>query len=138
MDLPPNSSFKPNLRRCAKAMGERACHGFASTTQVVLTQVLGRSLRHPMIGLWSQQRYLARASRLHQVGAPQLHSRAFRAQAVGWRPSTGRRIAGLSLGKPRVAIGWRTVPATGSGSSVAGALTIRSSRTCPAARAKSA
>jgi hypothetical protein len=91
-----------------------------------------------MLGTWSQQRYLARASLLHQVGAPQLRSLAFQAQAAGWRPSTGRPVAELSLGKPCVAIGWRTVPATGSGSSVAGALTIRSSRTCPATRAKSA
>ena len=78
-----------------------------------------------MVGVWSQQRYLARASLPHQVGAPQLCSRAFQAQAAGWRPSTGQRIAGLSLGKSCVAIGWRTVPKTGSGSSVAGALTIR-------------
>ena len=36
----PNSSFKPNLLRSTKAMAEKACHGFGSTTQVGLTQVL--------------------------------------------------------------------------------------------------
>ena len=91
-----------------------------------------------MIGMWSQQRHLARESLPRQAVAPQLRSRERQAQAAGWRSSTGRPIAELSLGKPCVAIGWRTVPATGSGSSVAGALTIRSSRTCPATRAKSA
>jgi hypothetical protein len=40
--LPPNNSFKPNLLRYTKAMAEKACHGFASTTQVGLTQALGR------------------------------------------------------------------------------------------------
>ena len=37
----PNNSFKPNLLRYTKAMAEKACHGFASTTQVGLTQALG-------------------------------------------------------------------------------------------------
>ena len=37
----PNNSFKPNLLRYTKAMAERACHGFGSTTQVGLTQALG-------------------------------------------------------------------------------------------------
>ncbi|MDQ5359734.1 hypothetical protein RCE58_27500, partial [Klebsiella pneumoniae] len=36
----PNNSFKPNLLRYTKAMAERACHGFGSTTQVGLTQAL--------------------------------------------------------------------------------------------------
>src|SRR3546814_10836688 len=36
-----NNSFKPNLLRYTKAMAEKACHGFASTTQVGLTQALG-------------------------------------------------------------------------------------------------
>ena len=35
-----NNSFKPNLLRYTKAMAEKACHGFASTTQVGLTQAL--------------------------------------------------------------------------------------------------
>ena len=39
----PNNSFKPNLLRYTKAMAEKACHGFASTTQVGLTQALGAS-----------------------------------------------------------------------------------------------
>ena len=39
--LPPNNSFKPNLLRYTKAMAEKACHGFGSTTQVGLTQALG-------------------------------------------------------------------------------------------------
>src|SRR3546814_3263941 len=40
--LAPNNSFKPNLLRYTKAMAEKACHGFGSTTQVGLTQALGR------------------------------------------------------------------------------------------------
>lgn len=36
-----NNSFKPNLLRSTKAMAEKACHGFGSTTQVGLTQALG-------------------------------------------------------------------------------------------------
>ena len=36
-----NNSFKPNLLRYTKAMAEKACHGFGSTTQVGLTQALG-------------------------------------------------------------------------------------------------
>ena len=39
----PNNSFKPNLLRSTKAMAEKACHGFGSTTQVGLTQALGRT-----------------------------------------------------------------------------------------------
>src|SRR3546814_16202533 len=38
---PPNNSFKPNLLRSTKAMAEKACHGFGSTTQVGLTLALG-------------------------------------------------------------------------------------------------
>src|SRR3546814_2744871 len=37
----PNNSFKPNLLRYTKALAEKACHGFGSTTQVGLTQALG-------------------------------------------------------------------------------------------------
>ncbi len=37
----PNKSFKPNLLRCSKSVAGKACHAFASTTQVGLTQVLG-------------------------------------------------------------------------------------------------
>ena len=36
----PNNAFKPNLLRSTKAMAEKACHGFGSTTQVGLTQAL--------------------------------------------------------------------------------------------------
>src|SRR5690606_42157274 len=36
----PNNSFKPNLLRSTKAMAKEARHGFGSTTQVGLTQVL--------------------------------------------------------------------------------------------------
>jgi hypothetical protein len=91
-----------------------------------------------MTGMWSQQLHLPSASLPLQIGAQQLRSRRLQARAAGWRSSTGRPTAELPLSKPCRAIGWRTVPATGSGSSVAGALTIRSSRTCPAARVKSA
>ncbi len=37
----PNNSFKPNLLRYSKSVTEKACHAFASTTQVGLIQVLG-------------------------------------------------------------------------------------------------
>jgi hypothetical protein len=46
--LASNNSFKPNLLRYTKAMAEKACHDFGSTTQVGLTQVLGLTLRHLM------------------------------------------------------------------------------------------
>ena len=49
--LPPNNSFKPNLLRSTKAMAERACHGFGSTTQVGLTQALGCSADYPGLSL---------------------------------------------------------------------------------------
>ncbi len=37
----PNKSFKPNLLRYSKSVAKKACHAFASSTQVGLTQVLG-------------------------------------------------------------------------------------------------
>ena len=37
----PNNSFKPNLLRYSKIVAEKACHAFASTTQVGLIQALG-------------------------------------------------------------------------------------------------
>src|SRR3546814_5560923 len=40
--FPYTTLFKPNLLRYTKAMAEKACHGFGSTTQVGLTQVLDR------------------------------------------------------------------------------------------------
>ena len=40
--LAPNNSFKPNLLRSGKTVAEKACHAFASTTQVGLTQALDR------------------------------------------------------------------------------------------------
>ena len=39
--MAPNNSFKPNLLRSSKSVAEKACHAFASTTQVGLTQALG-------------------------------------------------------------------------------------------------
>jgi hypothetical protein len=42
----PNDSFKPNLLRSGKKVAKRACHLFASTTQVGLTQVLGITMSH--------------------------------------------------------------------------------------------
>ena len=39
-ELLANNSFKPNLLRYIKHMAEKACHVFASATQVGLTQVL--------------------------------------------------------------------------------------------------
>src|SRR3546814_12081282 len=41
----PNNSFKPNLLRYTKAMAEKACHGFGSTTQVGLTHAVGATPR---------------------------------------------------------------------------------------------
>ena len=40
----PNNSFKPNLLRYGKGMAGKACHAFASTTQVGLTQALERMI----------------------------------------------------------------------------------------------
>ena len=37
---PPNNSFKPNLLRYSKSVAQKACHAFASTTQVGLIQTL--------------------------------------------------------------------------------------------------
>ena len=37
---PPNNSFKPNLLRYSKSVAKKACHAFASTTQVGLIQTL--------------------------------------------------------------------------------------------------
>ena len=42
-----NNSFKPNLLRYGKSVAEKACHAFASTTQVGLTQALGLSGHMP-------------------------------------------------------------------------------------------
>ena len=41
LKLLANNSFKPNLLRYSKSVAEKACHAFASTTQVGLTQALG-------------------------------------------------------------------------------------------------
>jgi len=40
----PNNSFKPNLFRYGKSVATKACHAFASTTQVGLIQALGVAL----------------------------------------------------------------------------------------------
>lgn len=59
----PNNSFKPNLLRYSKSVAEKACHAFASTTQVGLTQALGSGM----------QKDSARGRRVHQGnrrGAP--------------------------------------------------------------------
>ncbi|MDE2598510.1 MAG: hypothetical protein KGL40_02690 [Rhodocyclaceae bacterium] len=45
----PNNSFKPNLLRYSKSVAEKACHAFASTTQVGLTQALGRGMNSPLL-----------------------------------------------------------------------------------------
>jgi len=55
----PNNSFKPNLLRYTKAMADKACHGFGSTTQVGLTQALGG--RPDMTRRWLQVAALAPA-----------------------------------------------------------------------------
>ena len=44
--MTPNNSFKPNLFRYGKSVAEKACHAFASTTQVGLTQALDLMERH--------------------------------------------------------------------------------------------
>ena len=43
----PNNAFKPKPLRYVKGMAGGACHGFGSTTQVGLTQALGRLGRGP-------------------------------------------------------------------------------------------
>ena len=49
-DRRPNNSFKPNLFRYGKSVAEKACHAFASTTQVGLTQAFGR-MRKPILAI---------------------------------------------------------------------------------------
>ena len=44
--MQPNNSFKPNLFRYGKSVAEKACHAFASTTQVGLTQALEPMARY--------------------------------------------------------------------------------------------
>ena len=46
---PPNNSFKPNLLRYSKSVAQKACHAFASTTQVGLIQALGAMSRRRAI-----------------------------------------------------------------------------------------
>ncbi len=52
--LPPNNSFKPNLLRYGKSVAKKACHAFASTTQVGLTQALGGK-EHWVVGCSSRK-----------------------------------------------------------------------------------
>ena len=66
----PNNSFKPNLLRSSKSVAKKACHAFASTTQVGLTQALGSMSRISniidairRIGSRSQKSALARQDR---------------------------------------------------------------------------
>ena len=47
----PNNSFKPNLFRYGKSVATKACHAFASTTQVGLIQAL--AAYPPTLHLWS-------------------------------------------------------------------------------------
>ncbi|MGY1426496.1 hypothetical protein [Lysobacter sp. A289] len=57
----PNNSFKPNLLRYSKSVAQKACHAFASTTQVGLIQALGLmtvfwkkpTFQDPQLGLLS-------------------------------------------------------------------------------------
>jgi hypothetical protein len=49
MGRAPNNSFKPNLLRYSKSVAEKACHAFASTTQVGLTQTLAVMERIPLL-----------------------------------------------------------------------------------------
>src|SRR3546814_3238190 len=61
----PNNSFKPNLLRYTKAMAEKACHGFGSTTQVGLTQALGLTkTRFGALGCTSESSPLVMSPRL--------------------------------------------------------------------------
>ena len=44
----PNNSFKPNLLHYSKSVAEKACHAFASTSQVGLTQALAIQIETSM------------------------------------------------------------------------------------------
>ena len=56
----PNNSFKPNLLRYGKTVAGKACHCFASTTQVGLIQALGADMvkrvcpacKQPAVSVW--------------------------------------------------------------------------------------
>ena len=72
-----NYSFKPNLLRSSKSVAEKACHAFASTTQVGLIQVLGPMKRPPwLISSFAIATVVAVASLVryhrakHQLGFP--------------------------------------------------------------------
>src|SRR5690606_6903760 len=56
--MSPNNSFKPNLLRYTKAMAEKACHGFGSTTQVGLTQALGGGSSYMALQTFGDERML--------------------------------------------------------------------------------
>ena len=59
----PNNSFKPNLLRYGKSVAEKACHAFASTTQVGLTQALcGNAINIAAV--------LPSVNSLHRPGSP--------------------------------------------------------------------
>jgi hypothetical protein len=105
----PNNSFKPNLLRSTKAMAEKACHGFGSTTQVGLTQVLGRSSRD------SQQMDKSQANAIAQaILEPDLKAQeeVRRKRAAHERSLADRRlVAWFSL--PGFAIGAAVASFTG-------------------------
>src|SRR3546814_10611410 len=93
--LAPNNSFKPNLLRYTKAMAEKACHGFGSTTQVGLTQALGRRVN--CMGKFLSRSVAFRLSLglLMSFGAAQL--RDFLALRFTSHQSLADRIIGLAL-----------------------------------------
>src|SRR3546814_6723258 len=93
--LAPNNSFKPNLLRYTKAMAEKACHGFGSTTQVGLTQALGRRVN--CMGKFLSRSVAFRLSLglLMSFGAAQL--RDFLALRLPSHQSLADRIIGLAL-----------------------------------------
>ena len=49
--MPANNSFKPNFASLHQSHGQKACHGFGSTTQVGLTQALDRMKTIPLLAL---------------------------------------------------------------------------------------
>ena len=96
-----NNSFKPNLLRSSESVAEKACHAFASTTQVGLIQVLvaGGSLSHFV------RMYLLASSGLMAIGAL-LHLAAIfmGANAYAWLGAPAGLVAMVGTASHRPAI----------------------------------
>src|SRR3546814_16484022 len=93
--LAPNNSFKPNLLRYTKAMAEKACHGFGSTTKVGLTQALGRRVNCMGKSLSRSVAFRLSLGLLMSFGAAQL--RVFHALRLPSHQPLADRILGFAL-----------------------------------------